>query len=160
MLLINHFIYLHVVLLLFISIQYFESTKHPNNYIQLYYYYNDNAFLYRFIAVAIIMVLYEEFIFRICLTKILEIFIENTYYIRIISSICFSLAHIQNYYYSKKFNLHNIVMGTSQVIYTFILSYFWLQNIHPIYSLLIHHYVNAIYFLINKLLYAYFDKFI
>jgi hypothetical protein len=82
----------------------------------------------------------EELFFRVYLNEFLEYCeLQYPYFI---SSLCFSLGHLVNYYQLKQLEMHNIRMTINQIIYTFILSYNYLQQVSPLMSLLYHQYAN------------------
>ena len=82
----------------------------------------------------------------------LDYFVEYHNCTHFISSLIFSLSHIVNYILARQYTLNNIRMTIAQIIYTFILSYNYLQNTTPLGSLIIHQYANIFCILIQYIL--------
>ncbi len=141
------FINLHILMFIFCN---YNIIVAINN--KIYYKHIKNLFIIRdnlitFIKKTLHHVCIEELFFRVYLNEFLEYCeFEN---IHIISSICFSLGHIVNYYQLKQLEMHNIRMTINQIVYTFILSYYYLQQSTPLISLLYHQYANLFCIAIN-----------
>jgi membrane protease YdiL (CAAX protease family) len=86
----------------------------------------------------------EEYIFRVLLLEIINYFLLSFCDITMLSSIIFSLAHVSNHLHNYGTIQIKILIGTNQMIFTFILGYFYLFKTNYLGSLLIHSYNNLI----------------
>jgi hypothetical protein len=141
---------LHILMLIFSSYNYIVSKFNSQTYIHLHRLFTNIEILQEFVQMLLKIIFIEEICYRVYLNEIIEYildyFVENhncTYCVSFISSMCFAFSHIVNYYLVKKHTLQNIRMTIAQVIYTFILSYYYLQNTTPLGSLILHIYSNT-----------------
>jgi hypothetical protein len=95
----------------------------------------------------------EEAIFRVYINEILSYYISDKLTVKIVLALSFSLAHIHNYYLLREFHLKNIRTTISQVVITFLLSYYYLQELSILNSLLVHLYTNLVGLFINWIYY-------
>ncbi len=133
---------LHTMILIFCSYLYIIAKRNNHIYRTYQELFTINQNLIDFIKYAIRSVLLEELLFRVYLTEFIGYFFVSPTNTQLVSSICFSLGHSINYYWAKKQKINNIRMTIAQIIYTFILSFYYLQKTSPLLSLLLHQYTN------------------
>ncbi len=138
----EHFMYLHLLMVIFSGYNYIIAKRNKNIYMYLQEIFTKNENLFDFIIIATKTVIIEECIFRVYLTEFIGIICSNILTTKLLSSICFSLCHVSNYYGAKNLNVQNIRMTIAQLIYTLILSFCFLQQTTPLGSLAIHYYTN------------------
>jgi membrane protease YdiL (CAAX protease family) len=148
MLTIPEFINLHLLILLFSNYNIIIAKKNMELYKNLKDLFINRDLLIKYIKRTVMHVCIEELFFRVYLNEFLEYFIDISY-LQLVSSLCFSLGHIVNYYQLKQLKMHNIRMTINQVIYTFILSNYYLQPATPLMSLVYHQYTNLCCIAIN-----------
>jgi hypothetical protein len=139
---IEAFTCLHILILIFSSYNYIVSKLNYRIYNTLHKLFTKREELLEFVPMMLKTIFFEEICYRVYLNEILDYITYD--WTPIISSSCFAVSHIINYYLVKKYNLQNIRMTVAQVIYTFLLSYYYLQNTTPIGSLFVHQYANII----------------
>jgi len=149
----NSFINLHILILFFSGYNSIIINRNDKLYKQFHILFTEKELLIKYIKNTLEHVCYEELIFRVYLNDLLSFFIEDVNNLHLISSLCFSLGHIINYYQLKTYKLNNIRMTINQVVYTFILSFFYLQEMTPLISLICHLYTNVLCIIINHRLY-------
>ena len=149
---ITQFINLHLLMLLFTYYNYIIAVRNININSYLKILFNTNEVFYKYLYGCFKFVFIEELWSRVYLNELLY-YITDTENIHLYSSICFSLGHFINYFKLKRINTHNIRMTINQVIYTFFLSYYYLQALSPLNSLLCHLYANMFCIFTNYLLY-------
>jgi hypothetical protein len=118
---------------------FFENCFHKRNIKQL-------------IKYSFIIVMVEDPCFRLLLPYLLNLYFENN--IKLYSALIFSLGHMINYIN----NFNYIKLMPFQLLNTFILSYFILHEVHPLYSLFFHEINNIFIILIMYYLYKYFPN--
>lgn len=149
----SSFINLHILILLFSNYNNIIIRRNDNLDKHFRILFTQKDILIKYIKNTLEHVCYEEVLFRVYLNDLLSFIIIDVNYLHLISSLCFSLGHIINYYQLKKYELNNIRMTINQVIYTFILSFFYLQEMTPLISLLCHLYCNLLCIGIHHRLY-------
>lgn len=147
-----NFINLHFIVGIFACTQYFISKQNEKIYCDFHDTLAVNVNLISHLKFITRAVVIEEAFFRVYLNEFLGHFFENTH-LHLISSICFSLCHMHNYFEQMDLELRNIKLIIIQVIYSFILSYYYFQHITPLYSLLLHAYANITSTLILSYIY-------
>ena len=139
---IEDIIRLHIIMLIFSWYNYYVSKLNFPIYNTLHKLFTKKEQLIEFVQIALKIIFIEELCYRVYLNEILDYILYD--WAPIISSICFAVSHFVNYHLVKKYNLQNIRMTIAQVIYSFVLSYFYLQNTTPLGSLILHQYTNMI----------------
>ncbi len=138
----EHFMYLHLLMVLFSGYNYIIAKRNKNIYLYLHDIFTKNDNFIDFIIFATKTVIIEECLFRVYLTEFIGFFCNNLIITKLLSSICFSIAHVSNYYRAKNLNVQNVRMTIAQLTYTLILSFCFLQQTTPLGSLAIHYYTN------------------
>jgi membrane protease YdiL (CAAX protease family) len=145
------FINLNLIVFIFTAYNYINIVRNNNIYFEFTRTFRNKNKIIANIKTSIRGVIVEDIIFRVYLHELLTYFIINRLLIKFIVATCFSLAHISNYYIAKEDNIHNIRLTISQMIFTFILSYYYLQEESPLLSMLLHQYVNLVAIFFNYL---------
>ena len=138
----EEFIYLHILIIVFSWYSYTVSKLNFTIYNTLHKMFTNKDQLLEFVQMVFKIIFIEELCYRVYLNEILDYIAYD--WTSIISSICFSFSHIINYFLARKLKLQNIRMSIAQIIYSFILSFCYLQNITPLGSLIIHQYTNMV----------------
>jgi hypothetical protein len=149
---INEYICLHLIMILFCWYNFIVLTLNKENYKITKNIFRIKSNLREFTLSIINIIFIEELCYRVYLNEILDYFVEYHNSTHFISSLIFSLSHIVNYILARQYKLNNIRMTIAQIIYTFILSYNYLQNTTPLGSLIIHQYANMFCILIQYIL--------
>ena len=145
----QEYIYLHLLIILFSSYNYTVAKYNFKIYNTLHKLFTKKDELFEFVSLMFKIIFIEELCFRVYLNEILDYFVVYHNSTQFISSICFSLSHIINYFLARNLKLQNIRMSIAQFIYSFILSFYFLQNTTPLGSLIIHQYSNMFCILIQ-----------
>ncbi len=149
------FINLHLIIFIHTGYNYLNIVRNNNIYTAFITVFHDKNKIIQSIIFSLKTVVIEDILFRVYLQEFLTYVITNNIIIKLIVSTCFSIAHITNYYIAKQNNIHNIRLTLSQIIFTFLLSYYYLQELSPLQSLLIHQYVNIVATFYNCIFFNY-----
>jgi hypothetical protein len=146
---------LHVSILTYIFMKFyiFIESNDSSNYINNYIVFNNKTELIMFIKLKLKNILIEQIVFRVYFVELLSYFF-NYDITTIIYCITLSTYHVillNNLYIQDK-----TILQLNKFAHTYIITYFIMSNISPLFSLILSYYTETFSIIIQVYLYYYF----